>query len=84
MASVWELAGLDMKTYRDLPWPEKRKLIVRYKGIGILPACWDCGKGWHQMREEEFQRTMPAELKQHEFGRLMWLYILDQGQDKEK
>lgn len=82
---LWELAGMAMRTFRDLPWPEKRKIILRHKGIGILPACFDCGKGWHQMKEDAFQKTMPDKYKHTQFGRLIWLWELDEAQkDRSK
>lgn len=40
---IWELAGLTIWTYRDLPWKEKVKLIRRYKGIAISEQCSECG-----------------------------------------
>jgi hypothetical protein len=31
---IWERAGISMSEYRDLPWPQKKMLILKY---GELP-----------------------------------------------
>lgn len=71
---VWVMAGMDMITYRNLPWPEKKKLIVRHHGIGILPSCFDCGKGFHQMMHDAKVAAMPAELRNHPYADLFWAW----------
>lgn len=45
---VWELAGLDQATFRDLDWEKKREVIVRYCGQPIRQitplSVWACPK----------------------------------------
>lgn len=71
---------MDMTTFRKLPWPEMRKIIVRHNGIPIQDSCFRCGKKESQMREEKFLATMPDKYKHTKYGRLIWLYLLDEAQ----
>ena len=43
---IWVPAGLGRTEYRDLPWPKKRVLIVRYQGLPVFEissaVLWRC------------------------------------------
>lgn len=33
---IWTLAGMEQPAYRDLPWAEKRTIIIRYQGLPVF------------------------------------------------
>lgn len=37
--SIWEKAGLTREVYAALPWKEKRKILIRHRGMDILTCC---------------------------------------------
>lgn len=67
---MWELANMDRLDYQRLPWSEKRKLIVRYRGIPIFQP--------HQLA----LKIIPERYEAHPFGRLIFAYTEDIAMQK--
>lgn len=76
----WEIAGISMNEYSKLPWPEKRKLIIRSQGIKIQDSCFSCGKKESQMIHEKQQEQMAPELRNHPYGPLIWAWRQEQAE----
>lgn len=79
---VWDLAGMDRVDYSRLPWTEQKKLLIRHKGIGIQEICETHGMRMFVCWDRERIAAMPAELRNHPMGRLIWAYRKSEAERK--
>lgn len=77
---VWDLAGMCRWDYVKLPWPEKSKLLRRYRGIRINDTCSGCGKFERTWEELQEFRGIPERFHQHPFGLLLYGYVRERGE----
>ena len=71
---IWTQAGLAHSQYRDLPWPEKRRVLYRYCGRPIHHACWECGDVIRWKRFKEWK---------DDFGVLIHVYLKNEKEINE-
>lgn len=81
MSNPWTYAGMDQGTYSRLPWPAKRSILLRSRGVRINDTCSGCGHRLDVMAERTRRMALPDQLRRHPFGLLIQAFVEHQADD---